>query len=187
MFQVQVNRNCSLSFLIFPVPMQSQWKKLVFGPQWTHICAAKELRIDFLVLAYSFIETSKFKSYHTSTGSHMFSNVKGHMSTMLNNLYLHLWTCLNLSWIFFVVVHCIWDWNQMISFPNTTCVWYFTIELKCCLENFQEKVENISVSLNFRFILNFFDVNQTHWFLDLNFEIFSSIFGVHFLFGLRIF
>ena len=30
-----------------------------------------------------------FKSYHTSTGSQMFSNVKGHMSIILKN-----WTCI---------------------------------------------------------------------------------------------
>ena len=39
------------------------------------------------------------------------------------------------------------------------------------LVNFQEMFENISASLNFKFILDFLIL--IHWFLDLNFEIFQ--------------
>ena len=54
----------------------------------------------------------------------------------------------------------------------------------CCSVNFQEKFENISASLNFKFILDF--LIFIHWFQDLwNFSC-STIFGIHFLFGLRI-
>ena len=125
-----------------------------------------------------------FKSCHTSTRSHMFLNVKGHVSTMLNNLNLHP----ELVWIW-VEYFCSCTLHSRLKsndfFPKYHLCMIFYHMTWCCLENFQENFENISVSLNFKFILNF--LACIHWFLDLNFEIFSAIFGIHFLFGLRIF
>ena len=86
-FQVQVNRNCNLSFLIFLVPMQSQWKNWYLVPSELIYVLQRNSE---LIFGPNLFHHRNFKSYHTSTGSHMFSNVKGHMSTMLNNLNLHL-------------------------------------------------------------------------------------------------
>ena len=79
-FQVQVNRSCNSSFLIFLVSMQSQWKS-------SYVYCKGTQNWSF---GPNLFFHRNFKSYNTSTGSHMFSNVKGHMSTMLNNLNLHL-------------------------------------------------------------------------------------------------
>ena len=111
-----------------------------------------------------------FKSYHTSTGSHIFSNVKGHMSAILNNLNLHL----ELVWIW-VEHFCSCTLHLWLKsndfFLNYQLCMIFYHSTYCCLENFQEKFENISVSLNFKFILNF--LVCIHWFLDLNFDNFQ--------------
>ena len=77
-------------------------ENLVFGPQWAHICTAKELRIEFLALTYPFIETSN----HTILPQEV---TCFHMSKVIClpswiSLYLHL----ELSWIWV-------EWNGEIS------------------------------------------------------------------------
>ena len=158
-------------------------ENLVFGPQWAHICTAKELRIEFLALTYPFIEISN----HTILPQEV---TCFHMSKVIClpswiNLYLHL----ELSWIwveiFCTFVNSICERNHLVSYHFFLKYLVYTLvyhRTQCWIVNIQEKFENISASLNFKFIFWFFFIQ---WFLNLklwNFSLFS-----HLWFGLRIF
>ena len=109
-FQVQTNRNCILIFLIFLVPMQSQWKNWYLVPMASYMhCKGTHIWFFGLNLYYH----RNLKSYHTSTGSHMFSYVKGHMPSTLHDLYLHL--------------ELVWIWVEYFS--TFVCI-AFVIEIK---------------------------------------------------------
>ena len=88
-------------------------ENLLFGPQWAHICAAKELRIEFLALTYPFIEISNHTILPQEVTCFHMSKVICQPSWI--NLYLHL----ELSWIlveiFFAFVNFICERNHLVS------------------------------------------------------------------------
>ena len=60
--------------------MQSQWKNWYLVPSELTKALQRNSDLIFWSRLFPIIEISN----HTSTGSHMFSSVKGHMSTILN-------------------------------------------------------------------------------------------------------
>ena len=136
-------------------------ENLVFDPQWAHMCAAKELRIEFFGSNLFFHRN--FKSFCTSTGSHMFSYDLWHIICQPSWINLNLYLYIELSWIWIVTFLCLckfylWrkTWFSTFFFLKYHVYTLNSHRLQCWTENILKKFENISASLNLKFIFWFF-------------------------------
>ena len=154
-------------------------QNLVFDPQWAHICAAKELRIEFLALTYPFMGTSNhFVLPQEVTCFHM-SHVICQPSWINLNLYLYI----ELSWIWIVTFLCLckfylWrkTWFSTFFFLKYHVYTLNSHRLQCWTENILKMFGNISASLNFEFNFWFFH--------SVVFEFETEIFPGSAIFGL---
>ena len=157
-FKCKLTEFVSWDFRYFWFQCKVNGKFGIWSPMSSYMYCKGTQNWIFGPLTYPFVGISNQTIFPQEVICSHMSKVIYHPSWI--NLYLHL----ELSWIWLEIFFCICElsfvkeiiWFHTIFFSNILCIHWFTIELSVESVNIQEKFENISASLNFKFIFWFF-------------------------------